>query len=391
MTRASPRRSSRARCEQPVSRRNFIELCERLTASTSAPSRRRGGGSGSRSTGRCCTRRSATTRRVSQRAFLRNLAPGRGVPGGGADAVGRRPSRPRSRRPSSRTASRPARSTGSPSTGRSGRPTGRSGSRPPARSCCPPAWRWSRTPTTRATSSCSARRCDAASSASRCRCSRTRWPSRTRGHGIAMVCTFGDLTDVTWWRELDLPLRPIIGRDGRLLPEPPAGVRRRAVRRSWREDRVLGPRPDGRAAAGERRPRRRAAAGHPAGEVLREGRHGRSRSSPRGSGTSGTADAKQRHVPNSWRRPRLTWHPAFMRVRYESWVSGLAGDWLISRQRFFGVPFPVWYPVDEAGSPVYSSPIVPDESQLPVDPASSAARVREASAACRAGSSAIPT
>jgi valyl-tRNA synthetase len=65
----------------------------------------------------------------------------------------------------------------------------------------------------------------------------------------------------------------------------------------------------------------------------------------------------------------LKWHPAHMRVRYESWVSGLAGDWLISRQRFFGVPFPVWYPVDEAGLPVYSAPIAAAESQLPVDPA----------------------
>src|ERR1700733_7762700 len=67
----------------------------------------------------------------------------------------------------------------------------------------------------------------------------------------------------------------------------------------------------------------------------------------------------------------LSWHPAHMRVRYENWVEGLAGDWLISRQRFFGVPFPVWYPLDAAGSPVYSSPIVPlSEDALPVDPAS---------------------
>ena len=59
-----------------------------------------------------------------------------------------------------------------------------------------------------------------------------------------------------------------------------------------------------------------------------------------------------------------------MRARYESWVEGLNGDWLISRQRFFGVPFPVWYPLDADGEPDYDHPLVPAEDALPVDPSS---------------------
>ncbi|HEU4808568.1 MAG TPA: class I tRNA ligase family protein, partial [Homoserinimonas sp.] len=65
--------------------------------------------------------------------------------------------------------------------------------------------------------------------------------------------------------------------------------------------------------------------------------------------------------------------PEFMRVRYENWVGGLTGDWLISRQRFFGVPIPLWYPLDSDGNPVFDNPIVPSEESLPVDPSSAAA------------------
>ena len=190
-----------------------------------------------------------------------------------------------------------------------------------------------------------------------------------KGTGIAMVCTFGDLTDVTWWRELDLPTRPVIGRNGRLLASPPAGVpdapydelagktvfsaRARIVELLTDSGDLSGPpRPVSRPVKFYERGDRPLEIVTSGQWYLRNGgRDPALRSSLLAAGRS------------------LAWHPAHMRVRYENWVEGLAGDWLISRQRFFGVPFPVWYPLDDAGEPVYSAPIVPAEDALPVDPA----------------------
>ncbi|MGD0054410.1 MAG: valine--tRNA ligase [Acidimicrobiales bacterium] len=198
-----------------------------------------------------------------------------------------------------------------------------------------------------------------------------------KGSGVAMICTFGDVTDIIWWRELALPTRALIGRDGRFLattfgtdgwPSRDAAsanatygelegktvnqVRAVVVDRLRESGQLIG----------ELR-----AITHPV-KFYEKGERPLEIVTSRQWFVS-TLEHREEFLA---RGEQIEWHPDFMRHRYRSWVEGLNVDWNISRQRFFGVPIPVWYPLDDQGEVDYDSPILPAIDGLPVDPSSDA-------------------
>ncbi len=198
-----------------------------------------------------------------------------------------------------------------------------------------------------------------------------------KGSGIAMICTFGDTTDVTWWRELDLGVRSVIDRRGRFREiewGSPGWESTDAATATANYEELQGKNvkqaqtrtvemlQEQNILVGEPRPIEHMVKFFEKGDRPLE-----------------IVTSRQWYIRNGGRDPNLrddlvargtelTWHPTYMKQRYESWVGGLNGDWLISRQRFFGVPIPVWYRLDDTGEIDYDTRYVPDESLLPIDP-----------------------
>lgn len=169
-----------------------------------------------------------------------------------------------------------------------------------------------------------------------------------KGTGLMMCCTFGDKEDVEKWFVHKLELRQIFEKDGRLndLAGDYAGMKiidaRKAIIEALKE-------------SGDLKNQTQI--------VHNANAHDKCGTEIEFMKTSqwfvNVLDHKERLVKAA---DDITWHPAHMKVRYVHWVENLNWDWCISRQRHFGVPFPVWYEKDTENI------IVADESDLPIDP-----------------------
>jgi len=169
-----------------------------------------------------------------------------------------------------------------------------------------------------------------------------------KGSGLVMCCTFGDSTDVEWFKKYKLPYIPSIGRDGIFLPT--AGIlaglkvspaREKVVEELQKQGLIT------------------------AQKSIEHSVHIHERCKNPVEYLSlkqwflNIMDHKQEFLDCA---DKINWHPSFMKSRYINWVQNIHWDWCLSRQRFYGIPFPIWYcaQCDEI--------IIPDEKQLPLDP-----------------------
>ena len=169
-----------------------------------------------------------------------------------------------------------------------------------------------------------------------------------KGTGVVMCCTFGDQTDIEWWKKYNLPLKYIFTNDGRIIDDVPnyGGLKIKEARKKIIEDLQNG----GFIVKIEELEH----------EVQTHERCGKEvEYSVMRQWFIDTMNHKEDFLKIG---NEIHWHPSHMKNRYNEWVENIMWDWCISRQRYFGVPFPVWYCKD-CGEPIFAR-----KEDLPVNP-----------------------
>jgi len=194
---------------------------------------------------------------------------------------------------------------------------------------------------------------------------------REKGTGLVMCCTFGDDTDKEWWRKYKLPLRALLTKEGRI----DFGNELYLMSFSWEGQQLS--KYEGIVDLNGLKPKQANAKIiellQAEGKLLKQTPMVHTVKCAERSGTPieiipthqwfiKIADKKEALLAKG---AEVNWHPEYMRIRLNQWIEGLKEDWCISRQRFFGVPFPVWFSkrAGEEGKLIYA-----DISQLPIDP-----------------------
>ncbi len=166
------------------------------------------------------------------------------------------------------------------------------------------------------------------------------------GTGVVMCCTFGDTTDIDWYKQYNLPLKIVIDEKGRMKHEKYKGMKIKEAREKIVEE------------LKEK------------GLIVKEQELEHSVNVHERCDTEiefivkeqwylKYLDLKEKFIELG---RKINWYPEFMRTRYENWVNGLHWDWSIARQRYVGIYFPVWY-CKKCGETIFAR-----EEDLPVNP-----------------------